>query len=384
MSRRDEVDDILAAALDDLEDEIGDTAPTVPTALPTAHQETSPAPAPMSVVYGPAPPPPHSGSADVAALEDAMAQLLRAGEALGATSTEQQSGGRNSGGQEQQPPQLDLDGAERALDELVSQMQLDGDFGQLLREELGDLGEGGERSAADGGAGASPAPKSAASGSESEHPSQTGAPATNASPARSKGGEGGASADVDRAVKSMLSNMAKPGSDDDAGLDDFPDMDHLPNRGDAGGDLMESMMKEMSALGASGGADDVVEGMMRQLLSKELMYDPMKSVCDRFPEWLAENKGDLSQDEYEKYGTQYQYFQRLVHVYETDPDNYARLMELMQDIQEYGQPPAEIIKELAPGLEFGDDGMPNMDGGGMMPGMPPFPPGMDGEECSIM
>ncbi len=27
-------------------------------------------------------------------------------------------------------------------------------------------------------------------------------------------------------------------------------------------------------------------------------------------------------------------------------------------MQETGQPPAEVIKELAPGLEFGEDGMP--------------------------
>ena len=47
----------------------------------------------------------------------------------------------------------------------------------------------------------------------------------------------------------------------------------------------------------------------------------------------------------------------------------------------YGQPPADIIKELAPGLEFDEEGMPKMDG--QMPGMP-FPPGVGGEECSIM
>jgi hypothetical protein len=59
-----------------------------------------------------------------------------------------------------------------------------------------------------------------------------------------------------------------------------------------------------------------------------------------------------------------------VAVYETEPDNYPRLMELMSDIQEYGQPPAEIIKELAPGLEFNEDGMPIMPnmGNSTMPG----------------
>ena len=42
----------------------------------------------------------------------------------------------------------------------------------------------------------------------------------------------------------------------------------------------------------------------------------------------------------------------------------------MYDMQQYGQPPAEIIKDLAPGLRFDENGMPIMPnmGAGMMPG----------------
>lgn len=35
-------------------------------------------------------------------------------------------------------------------------------------------------------------------------------------------------------------------------------------------------------------------------------------------------------------------------------------MELLFDMQQYGQPPAEIIKDLAPGLKFDENGMPVM------------------------
>jgi peroxin-19 len=50
-------------------------------------------------------------------------------------------------------------------------------------------------------------------------------------------------------------------------------------------------------------------------------------------------------------------------------------MELMFDLQQYGQPPADIIKDLAPGLTFDENGMPIMPnmGAGMFPeggGMP--------------
>ena len=44
-------------------------------------------------------------------------------------------------------------------------------------------------------------------------------------------------------------------------------------------------------------------------------------------------------------------------------------MELMFDMQLYGQPPADIIRDLAPGLKFDENGMPIMPnmGSGMMP-----------------
>ncbi|CAN0422680.1 unnamed protein product, partial [Scytosiphon promiscuus] len=110
-------------------------------------------------------------------------------------------------------------------------------------------------------------------------------------------------------------------------------------------------------------------------------------ICDTYPEWLATHKEALSPSDYQRYGKQYQSFQRVLAVYETEPDNFPRLMELMQDMQEHGQVPAEIIKELAPGLEFNAEGapiMPNV-GEGMMPNLPGFPmgEGADGQNCCV-
>lgn len=47
----------------------------------------------------------------------------------------------------------------------------------------------------------------------------------------------------------------------------------------------------------------------------------------------------------------------------------------MFDLQQYGQPPADIIKGLAPGLQFDENGMPIMPnmGAGLMPEMPGGP-----------
>lgn len=63
-------------------------------------------------------------------------------------------------------------------------------------------------------------------------------------------------------------------------------------------------------------------------------------------------------------------------MYETTPDDTKQLMVLMQEVQEYGQPPEEIIKEIAPGMELDANGLPKFDGTGL-----PFP---ENEECRVM
>jgi peroxin-19 len=46
--------------------------------------------------------------------------------------------------------------------------------------------------------------------------------------------------------------------------------------------------------------DAMMDGMMEQLMSKDLMYEPMKEVASRFPRWLQEKKDSLSKEEYEQ------------------------------------------------------------------------------------
>lgn len=56
--------------------------------------------------------------------------------------------------------------------------------------------------------------------------------------------------------------------------------------------------EEMAAGGLN--PDAIVDGMMEQLLSKDLMYEPMKQVADQFPAWLEENKDILSEGDLAK------------------------------------------------------------------------------------
>ena len=340
---QEEVDDILGAALDalddldggnsdDEQDTVGATDETEKAAAASQQlsaakpTETSGSPPDGSaqestqnkVYFGPEPPPPASAgpaasspatksssaaaattsSSPSASLEDAMSQLLRAGEAL-----------QKSAGGVGDANDVDLEGAEKMLDEIMGQLQLGG-----LGDLMGGLDEAGNdnKSSADttkstkatktkGGEKKSTAGTTEANASGSKPSAKMKSGASSTPEANGKGGSSSTEADVDRAVQRLLSDMAaKAGTDDD---DAIPDLDALMNGGNMeaiGEEMMESMMKELSAFGASGDADDVVDGMMRQLLSKELMYEPMKQVCDRFPAWLAESKAKLSEEEYQK------------------------------------------------------------------------------------
>ncbi|GLD93492.1 hypothetical protein PINS_up002084 [Pythium insidiosum] len=207
-----------------------------------------------------------------------------------------------------------------------------------------------------------------------------------------KSGDAGAAAapevadedlDVNVGVAKTLQNMAKA-VEDMEGLESAK-MEEM------GEEMMEEMLRKFETMGEKSDFQDLVDGMMQQLLSKDVMYDPMKQICERYPSWLAEKQPLLPAEDYERYGKQYQYFQRIIAVYESEPDNFAKLSELMQAMQETGQPPSEIVKELAPGLQFDDEGMPVMPnmGPGMFPGMAGMPGvplggGVGQEQCALM
>jgi peroxin-19 len=48
-----------------------------------------------------------------------------------------------------------------------------------------------------------------------------------------------------------------------------------------GEEMMEEMMKKIETMGEKNDFQELVDGMMQQLLSKDVMYDPMKQICEK-------------------------------------------------------------------------------------------------------
>ncbi|KAK9812898.1 hypothetical protein WJX72_005435 [[Myrmecia] bisecta] len=176
--------------------------------------------------------------------------------------------------------------------------------------------------------------------------------------------------DLEATLRALAEHSRSAGSSSGAGHAEQPDF------------LDEGMLSRLTeAMGSMGGGNSEPDGafasmadsIMHQLLSKDVLYQPMQDIGARYPVWLAANRDKLSEEELQQYMQQHEYIQKICAAYETEPDNFALLFSLIQKMQACGQPPQEIVDELAPGLQFDADGLPkfpNEEGAGALPDMP--------------
>lgn len=98
--------------------------------------------------------------------------------------------------------------------------------------------------------------------------------------------------------------------------------------------------------------DSIVETMMQQLLSKEILHEPMKDIVEKYPKWLEDNKDKISKEEYERFNHQLELMMKLNEVYENEPENMSKIFEIMQNMQECGQPPSDLVQDIVPDLDL--------------------------------
>ncbi|KAJ1018692.1 hypothetical protein NDA13_006379 [Ustilago tritici] len=150
----------------------------------------------------------------------------------------------------------------------------------------------------------------------------------------------------------------------------------------------KEMAKLVAALGGSGnlsgleGAMDnpeltkMLEGMMDDLMSRDILYEPLKELRDKYPAYLAgeESKG-ISEEDRKRYELQSKYIDEIVRIFEQpgydakNKEQGGRIQELMNQMQDCGSPPKEIVGDMPTEL----DALPGFGGSGNA-----------GEECTIM
>jgi len=107
----------------------------------------------------------------------------------------------------------------------------------------------------------------------------------------------------------------------------------------------------------SAGLSGLADSLMHQLLSKDVLYQPMKDIGERYPGWLSAHRDSLPKEDINRYEEQFRQIQKILKLYEDDVESYQELFEALQKMQLCGQPPMDIVNDLAPGLAFDEGGL---------------------------
>jgi peroxin-19 len=81
-------------------------------------------------------------------------------------------------------------------------------------------------------------------------------------------------------------------------------------------DILAQMLKEMESGGFGGeGRDEdfssILMGMMEQLTNRDVLYEPMKELNDKFPNWMDKNRGKVKEDDLKRYEQQQQWVKEI-------------------------------------------------------------------------
>ncbi|XP_057713696.1 peroxisomal biogenesis factor 19 isoform X2 [Corythoichthys intestinalis] len=160
--------------------------------------------------------------------------------------------------------------------------------------------------------------------------------------------------------------------------------DNLQSSGLAGDDLVKALEGLGLEEGGEGGSGDdanilpIMQSIMQNLLSKEVLYPSLKEITTKYPEWLEANRSSLSPEDVQRYEQQARIMSEICQRFEKEEDGdkvFEGIMDLMQQLQDLGQPPKELAGDAPPGLNFDLDSL-NLPGG--------LGGGGGAEQCSIM
>lgn len=71
--------------------------------------------------------------------------------------------------------------------------------------------------------------------------------------------------------------------------------------GGGDGDDATAGLGDGSLEGLDGAFNDIVSSMMDTLMSKEVLYDPLKELANKYPSFLQENKDKIPANDYQRY-----------------------------------------------------------------------------------
>ncbi|KAI0543538.1 Pex19 protein family-domain-containing protein [Xylaria curta] len=129
-------------------------------------------------------------------------------------------------------------------------------------------------------------------------------------------------------------------------------------------DFIAEMMKAMKDIpGGDGNEEDfskLLMGMMEQLTNKEILYEPMKELNDKYPGWMEKNKDTLAKDDLKRYQEQQVLVAEMVARFEqptysdSNPADREYIVDRMQKMQAAGSPPHDLVGDMPSAKEVLD------------------------------
>ena len=115
--------------------------------------------------------------------------------------------------------------------------------------------------------------------------------------------------------------------------------------GDESGDpaKQEEAMKGFMDAMAQGqkGMQEMMDTMLQQLLSKDVLYEPMVEIAAMYPPWIKKNKKILPAEEIVRYEAQLAMVKSIVEEFKKPEGEtqFQTVVTLLQEVQSFGQPP---------------------------------------------
>ncbi|KAG5866187.1 hypothetical protein JTB14_000004 [Gonioctena quinquepunctata] len=131
----------------------------------------------------------------------------------------------------------------------------------------------------------------------------------------------------------------------------------------------EDFMKMFTGSGA-GQENEILpfmQGMMQGLLSKEVLGPSLEDFVQKLPEYIDKNKDTLDKKDIERYENQKKLMEDVLVVLNEEKDTdsndvkkerFGKVLGLMQKLQDYGQPPSELVGDLETPFNFDPQGNP--------------------------
>ncbi|KAI2624060.1 Pex19 protein family-domain-containing protein [Xylaria nigripes] len=129
-------------------------------------------------------------------------------------------------------------------------------------------------------------------------------------------------------------------------------------------DFIAEMMKAMKDMPGGEGNDEdfskLLMGMMEQLTNKEILYEPMRELNEKFPAWMDKNRDTLAKDDLKRYQEQQVLVAEMVAKFEestySDSNVADReyIVDRMQKMQAAGSPPHDLVGEMPSAKEVLD------------------------------